>query len=79
MFYVYELRDGSGIPFYVGKGKGNRIFVHENKARSGKVSRVCCKIRKLWKIGQSVLLREVCEAASRLFRLGRRRPDDRRG
>lgn len=34
-FYVYILRDsGNGEVFYVGKGKGNRIFSHETEAKS---------------------------------------------
>lgn len=51
IFYVYELRDCGGRPFYVGKGSRRRIFNHEIHARNGKHSPVCCKIRHLWKHG----------------------------
>ncbi len=34
-FYVYELRDPeTGIPFYVGKGKGDRMTRHERDVRT---------------------------------------------
>jgi hypothetical protein len=32
-WYVYILRRPDGRPFYVGKGKGDRVFFHENEAR----------------------------------------------
>jgi hypothetical protein len=32
-WYVYILRRPDGRPFYVGKGKGDRVFQHENEAR----------------------------------------------
>jgi hypothetical protein len=31
-FYVYILRKPNGVPFYVGKGCGNRVFQHEREA-----------------------------------------------
>jgi hypothetical protein len=64
MFYVYELRDATGVPFYVGKGSGRRIFQHEINARAGKVSHVCCKIRHLWSLNQKVGRVKVFETDS---------------
>lgn len=32
-FYVYILRRPDGRPFYVGKGRGDRVLSHENEAR----------------------------------------------
>ena len=33
-YYVYFLLHSNGIPFYVGKGKSNRICAHETETRS---------------------------------------------
>lgn len=51
---MYELRDGSGVPFYVGKGQGSRLHAHEQRAKRGFHSAVCCKIRKLTSLGISI-------------------------
>lgn len=55
MFYVYELQDEHGVPFYVGKGKGARVHNHEQKARRGVSSHVCHKIRKIQNRGGKVM------------------------
>ena len=54
MFYVYELRDESGRPFYVGKGSGRRMWQHEINARAGRRSHLCAKLRKMQARGQQV-------------------------
>lgn len=53
MFYVYELQDEAGIPFYVGKGKGKRMHQHLVRARRGIVSHTCHKIRQMEAQGQT--------------------------
>ena len=54
MFYVYELRDQAGVPFYVGKGSKRRVHEHERRAKAGIKSHLCHKIRKLWRLGFTV-------------------------
>ena len=54
MFYVYELRDESGRPFYVGKGSGPRMHNHEQRARRGCMSHRACKIRQIWARGGAI-------------------------
>lgn len=51
MFYVYELRDHEGKPFYIGKGSGKRHLQHRHRARRGVKTYTCAKIRKLWSAG----------------------------
>lgn len=51
MFYVYELRDAGGVPFYVGKGSKRRMHAHQYKARHGVRGHLYAKIRKLWAAG----------------------------
>lgn len=51
MFYVYELRDPDGVPFYIGKGSKRRMHAHRSKAKAGNLAHVYCKIRKLWRRG----------------------------
>lgn len=54
-FYVYELRDPRcGSVFYIGKGKGQRIYAHEAEARKGVHSAKCQRIREIWAAGKEV-------------------------
>ena len=55
MFYVYALIDPrNNKPFYIGKGKGNRINQHEREAKSNKFSHKLNVIRAIWADGLSV-------------------------
>lgn len=50
-YYVYALKEeNSDIPFYIGKGKGRRMYVHEQRARLGKAS------NKNWKLFRKIKL-----------------------
>ncbi|MFZ0270983.1 MAG: GIY-YIG nuclease family protein [Acidobacteriaceae bacterium] len=54
-YYVYELIDPrTDTPFYVGKGKRNRIDHHEAEAKRGNSSKKCALIREIWDAGLSV-------------------------
>lgn len=55
MFYVYQLIDPRDCkPFYVGKGRGQRMYQHEAEARKGKKSHKCQRIRDIWIAGLEV-------------------------
>lgn len=62
MFYVYELIDPrDGAVFYVGKGKGRRMFYHEYEAKSGGKGPKCERIREILEAGASLILKKVKE------------------
>lgn len=53
-YYVYVLARPNTRVFYVGKGRGRRVFDHEREARSDCHCHKCNVIRKIWKQGGQV-------------------------
>ena len=53
-FYVYVLARPNDKPFYVGKGRGKRVYDHEAEARRGHRCHKCNVIRKIWRKGGEV-------------------------
>ena len=54
-FYVYTLARPDGRVFYVGKGKGDRMHVHEGEAFGGCGCPKCQVIHEVWSGGGSVV------------------------
>lgn len=58
-YYVYTLSDNNGNVFYVGKGKGNRIFNHEFETTYFTDSKINNKIARIRELGEKVVRRIV--------------------
>lgn len=57
-YYIYALVRPNGNPFYIGKGRGSRIFQHENEARHPNDRKSNAHklnvIRSIWRAGKNV-------------------------
>ena len=65
--YVYCLIDPkNGVPFYIGKGKGTRMYSHERDVKNGKIPNtnntyLFRKIKKIHTSGLSVIYKKIIE------------------
>jgi len=65
-FYVYHLIDSkTGLPFYVGKGYGNRMYKHAKYVKNGKIPNdnryLFNKIRKILREGEVIDYKKILE------------------
>lgn len=69
MYYVYELIDPrTNLPFYVGKGKGNRMYSHLQEAKLPRDKQIntikCAVINNILACGKQVIFYKVAENVS---------------
>lgn len=64
-YYVYELINPiDGTPFYVGKGTGRRMFIHEYRAKKetvgiGENKKLRNKIKSIWELGEKIQYHQI--------------------
>lgn len=66
IFYVYHLIDPrNNLPFYVGKGKNERMFDHESAVKNGKIPQnnkfLFRKIKKILSLGLNIQYKKIYE------------------
>lgn len=66
MYYVYQLIDPrTNIVFYIGKGKSNRMYVHENYVKNGKIpngnKKLFDKIKEIKDLGLNIVYSKILE------------------
>ena len=68
IFYTYSLTDpDSNVPFYIGKGYGERMYYHEALVRKGKTFKnkhLYHKISKIISSGKSIVYNKIIENVS---------------
>lgn len=66
-YYVYCLTDPrNNLPFYIGKGKGKRMYSHERDVKNGKIPNtnntyLFWKIKKILKLGLHIIYNKMAE------------------